>query len=248
VALPYHQAMCGRFTREFTWAEVHDFLDVVFPGPCIAEDEEVPAAGPSWNVAPTQSVLVARGRRPEADPDAPLAARVGLESWGFTPGWMRSKGRPGPINARGETVATTPMFRSAFARQRCVVPMSSFYEWQAREGSRTKQPWRFHRTDGTILLVAAVRTRGDDEAGPTVALITTSPNRDVADVHDRMPLILDPADVPRWCDPATASEDAAALIGPAPDGTLTAHPVSTRVNRPAVNDASLIVPAEVGAD
>lgn len=243
--------MCGRFTREFTWADVHDFLDVVFPGPCVADDNAVSTAAPSWNVAPTQSVLVVRGWRPDtgtdtdSDADAPLAAHVGLESWGFTPGWMRGKGRPGPINARGETVATTPMFRSAFARQRCVVPISSFYEWQAREGSRTKQPWRFHRADGTILLVAGVRTRGDDEAAPTVALITTSPNRDVADVHDRMPVILDPSDVPAWCDHTSDPAAASALMQPAPDGTLARHPVSTRVNRPAANTPDLVTPIDV---
>lgn len=233
--------MCGRFTREFTWSEVHDFLDLVFPGECTADGEGAAEATESWNVAPTQDVLVARGRRTG---DGPLEALIGLERWGFTPHWMREKKRPGPINARGETVATTPMFRRAFAGNRCVVPMSSFYEWQVRSGDAPKLPWRFHRSDGSILLAGAVRTSADDDAPATVALITVAASTDVADVHDRMPLVLDPADVPRWCDVRTSVDDAAPLLEAPPAGTLARHPVSRRVNTPRTNTPDLVEPVD----
>ncbi len=241
--------MCGRFTREFDWQEVHDFLDLVFPGDCRAEDEAVIELDASWNVAPTQTVLVVRGRRSGDDDDTdgddgagPLDAVAGLADWGFTPRWMREKNRRGPINARAETARTTPMFRSAFARGRCLVPMTSFYEWQASEDGGRKQPWRFHRADGTILLVAGLRTPPADDAPPTLAVITTDAGPDVTGVHDRMPVVLEPDAAARWCDDRRAAEDAADLLAPAAAGTLARHRVSTRVNRPTVNEASLVEP------
>jgi len=246
--------MCGRFTREFTWEEVHDFLDLVFPGDCRAGDEAVTTLDPSWNVAPTQSVLVVRGRRPGDGGDgdggddpsdaAPLDAVVDLADWGFTPRWMREKDRRGPINARCETAASSPMFRSAFARGRCLVPMTSFYEWRAPEGGGRKQPWRFHRADGTILLVAGLRTPPSDEAPPTLAILTTDAGPDVAGIHDRMPVVLEPDAAVRWCDRGTDEDAAADLLRPAPEGVLDRHRVSTRVNRPTTNEPSLVEPVD----
>ncbi len=233
--------MCGRFTREYTWKDVHDFLDLRFPEGLDKPDSDVPALGQSWNVAPTQMSLVVRSDD----------GRIGLaesQIWGFSPSWMtkRDGAAPGtgPINARGETVATNGMFRESFGERRCVVPLSSFYEWQKIEGQKAKQPWRIHRADGAPILAAGIWT--PSEGGGTFAIITTTPNDLVREIHDRMPVILEPEDASVWCDPGFDSEEATGFIKPAAEGVLDAHHVSTRVNSPKNNDAGLIVREDLG--
>src|SRR5690606_26140151 len=105
-------------------------------------------------------------------------------------------------------------------------PVSSFYEWQKREGS-AKRPWRIFRADGALLLAAGIwtpRTPGPGEAPGTFAIITTEPNAFMARLHGRMPALLEPEEVAAWCDPRTPPEAAQALLRPAPEGVLDGHP------------------------
>src|SRR5690606_27298407 len=115
--------MCCRFTRTYSWREVHDFLNLTFP----SLDE----MAPSYNVAPTQMAPICRltdeGKR-----------ELASLQWGLIPTWAKET-TAGVINARAETAATKPMFRSAFARRRCLVPVSGFYEW--KKLPKRKQPF-----------------------------------------------------------------------------------------------------------
>jgi len=157
-----------------------------------------------------------------------------VPAWGET-----ARSRFDLINARAETVSTTPAFRNAFRSRRCLVPASGFYEWQA-EG-RHKQPFWFTPEDGAPLALAGLweRWHGDEETIESFAIVTCPANADVAPVHDRMPVILPPEAWRRWLEDPV--EDARALMRPAPTGLLRALPVSTRVNRPNIDEPALIL-------
>jgi putative SOS response-associated peptidase YedK len=147
------------------------------------------------------------------------------------------------INARAEGVSEKPAFRAAFRSRRCVVPASGFYEWR-RRGRGPKQPYLIRRKDGAPLGFAGLwetwhdRTSGEEIT--TCTIVTCAPNELLAELHDRMPVILDPGDYDRWLAPeAPGAEE---LLRPCPAEWLEAVPVSTRVNSPANDDASILQP------
>ncbi len=180
---------------------------------------------PSYNVAPTQPSVTIREHEGE---------RVALPAvWGLRPAWMETK--LAPINAKSETVATSPMFRGAWKSRRCIVPASGFYEW--RKVGEGKVPHYIHRADGALISLAGLYEAGED--GDTFTILTCPPNQFMARLHDRMPVILEPESIAAWLGEPTPS-----LLRPAPEGVLVAHPVSRRVNSPKVNDESLVKPAE----
>ena len=147
------------------------------------------------------------------------------------------------INARAESVATKPSFREAFARRRCLVPVDGFYEWR-REGS-TKTPFWFHRPDRDVFALAGIweRRSAADGGGYGFAILTTDAGPDIADVHDRMPVLVPPAAFDAWLDRDARAGALEALLRAAPAGTLERHPVSSRVNRTTEDDVGLIEPA-----
>jgi putative SOS response-associated peptidase YedK len=209
--------MCGRFTQEYTWRDIHRFLDLRLPGP----DEMLT---PRYNIAPTQDAWVCR-----ASPDGPL--ELARCRWGLVPSWAKDeKIAYSTINARADTVAEKPAFRAAFKGRRCLVPVSAFYEWQPIEGQKTKQPWYIRRADGAPMLLAGLWERWRD--AQTFTIITTGANAMMGAIHNRMPVILEREGVAGWL---AAGADAASLRGmlrPAPDGVLAAHRVSNAVNNP----------------
>ena len=159
--------------------------------------------------------------------------------WGLVPSWAKDVGIGSRmINARAEGIAAKPAFRAAFRQRRCLVPADGFYEWQKVAGG--KQPMLIRLRSGDPFAFAGLweRWRGPDGEVETGTIITTAPNAVTAPIHDRMPVILDPADYDRWLDPS--QPDAAALLRPCPDDWLTAIPVSTRVNSPKNDAADLI--------
>ena len=187
---------------------------------------------PSYNVAPTTKVPVIRreddGRRELVE-----------LSWGLRPFWAKPDAKlPMMINARAETVASKPSYRSAFKSRRCIVPASGYFEWQKLpEGG--KQPYYFERADGNPMAFAGIWD------GETVATITTAPNAEAALIHDRMPVIVEPANLTCFLDPEPLSEDErAVLLAPSPDGLLKAWPVSKLVGNVRNNDPRLIEPME----
>lgn len=201
---------------------------------------------PSYNVAPTMAVPVLLGSE---QPGYILdSAR-----WGFIPKWWRQPEAPrATINARVESAANKPMWRDAFAKTRCLVPALGWYEWAQREYIDTetgevqtiKQPHFLHGPDnGLLLFVGLYSEREDDRTGTalTVAIVTGPAKGIAADIHDRMPVILQPAAAARWVDPAEHDkQQLESLLAEHSYSAIDAHPISRRVNSPRNDDPSLI--------
>ena len=140
-----------------------------------------------------------------------------------------------------ETAAEKPAFRDAMRLRRCLIPADGFYEWE-RIGAKDKQPYNFGMRDDSVFAFAGLWDRWRDQAGEmleTCTILTTKPNVLVADVHDRMPVILRTEDYELWLDPGvTDSSRVAQCLGPFSAALMKKHPVSTRVNRPGNDDES----------
>lgn len=210
--------MCGRYTLIADPEFIKERFQV--------EEFSETQVEPRFNIAPSQQVPVvlpsARGRA------------LRLMTWGFRPPWMREDPRrPAPINARAETAVTSPLFRGALARGRCLVPASGFYEWRAIPGQKAKQPMYIRLKGGAPFAFAGLYT-GQPEAAdkpPTCAILTTTPNALMEPIHTRMPVILEAADEARWLDPTiTDPREILPLLRPAPADAMEAYPVSTLVN------------------
>lgn len=231
----YAWGMCGRFTREYTWKDVHDFLDLRLPAQMEIQ--------PSWNVAPTQDSPVCRVAREGGHELATMR-------WGLVPFWADDVSIGSKmINARAEGIGSKPAFRAAVKSRRCVVPVSGFYEWKKiGEGKKqTKQPYYITPAEGRVLALAGLWERWGrgDGTVETFTIITTEPNAMMRDLHDRMPAVLDRDGVSAWLDPELPPEEAVKLLRAAPDGTLECRPVSTRVNSPK-NDGRELIEGERG--
>ena len=222
--------MFSRFASALTPRAVRQLFEATGPLPDIV---------PSWNIAPDQDAIVVR-RRPQTG-----ERRLDLHRWGLVPHWSTHAGSARkPCNARAETVARTPIFREAFARRRCLVPANAFYEWRRREGA-PRQPYAIGRADRAPLALAAIWEewrRPDGHVLRSFAIIVSEANAEMAPIHDRMPVIIEPDDWPAWLGEVEA--DVTALLRPAAAGVLRLWPVSTRVNRPANNDAHMLDPIE----
>ncbi len=228
----YRPGMCGRYTHLFTWKQLHRLLGLTSP--------EQPMRA-SYNVAPSQraSVVIAEGDQRRAEE----------YRWGLVPSWAKdvSIGNR-TINARSETVASTPAFRAAFRKRRCIVPITGFYEWQQVAEGKRRLPWYITPVDGELLTLAGLweewREAPDAEPLRTFTILTTTANRTIAPIHHRMPVVLEGAAIDEWLDPGV--EDVSrldALLHPARDDQLQMMRVGTWVNAPAHNDAHCIEPA-----
>lgn len=224
--------MCGRFTRLYSWKQLHRLLSLT-AAPLFE-------LAPSYNVAPSQQSYVCRL---SANGERELVAM----RWGFTPAWSKD-GKPGPANARGESVATNGMFRAAFKSRRCIVPISGFFEWQRIGTSHAKQPYYIHPLNDDPLLLAGIWESWGDQTQSieSFSIITTAPNTTIAAIHDRMPVVIDQRLAELWLSPSTTPAKLLALLRPTPDGTLNVRRVSPRVNKPQNDDPSLI--SEDGVD
>jgi putative SOS response-associated peptidase YedK len=220
--------MCGRFALFAGPEELAKAFGVTI------EDVSLP---PRYNVAPTQAVPVVRasdGRR-----------QLVPMHWGLIPPWATDPSLGTRMtNARAETVTEKPAFRVAFRSRRCLIPASGFYEWQAR--GRAKQPHFIRRADGGLLAFAGLWERWQPAKGDPVescAVLTTTANAVMAPIHERMPVILDPADYATWLGEAPAAPDAlGSLLRPCSAERLVAYPVSTYVNAPAHDGPEAIAP------
>jgi len=221
--------VCGRFTQQRPTSELARIFD--------AEDR-VGAPGGRFNVAPTDEAAVVVQRD---DQRAITAYR-----WGLVPHWAKDeKAGSKMFNARAETLASSPAFRDAFRRRRCIVPVDSFYEWR-REG-KVRQPFRIVRTDGRPLALAGIwsgwKNPATEEIRRTFAIVTGMPNDVVREIHDRMPVVLDDGAWPLWLDPQFADlGELQALLLPLEGLDLTAYPVSTMVNNVRFDGPELIEP------
>ena len=193
---------------------------------------------PRYNIAPAQPVLIARN-------DINSRPELQLVRWGLIPSWMkdpRTLGSP-LINARAETAAEKPAFRGAMRHRRCLIPTTGFYEWSGKRGA--KQPYLIRLKDRVFALAGLWEAwlGADGSEIETTAVLTTQPNRDMAPIHDRMPVILDPRDFERWldCRPGTA-EGVLDLLRPIEDGRLAITAVNPKLNDPRVEGPDLHEP------
>ncbi len=223
--------MCGRFTL----STPPETLAQLFELP------EVPTLKPHFNIAPTESIATVR--QPDADSERELA----LLHWGLIPFWAKDRsGSAKMINARAETVATSPAFRAAFRQRRCLVLADGFYEWQRKEHEKGKQPFYLRMKDESPFAFAGLWEHWKGPEGEVIescTLITTVPNDLVRPVHNRMPVILPPELYGLWLDPEMHEvKQLQSLLQPYPQEAMEAYPVSTMVNMVRNDDPQLIEP------
>lgn len=196
-----------------------------------------------YNIAPTQlaPVVVAEG----GDPEVRVAA---MFRWGLVPHWADDlKIGNRLINARSETVASKPSFRASYRSRRCLVVADGFYEWKTEGG--VKQPYYLRVDQGALFAFAGLWERwvspANGEVVHSYTLLTTEPNERVAEVHNRMPVILHEDDYPRWLDPRTNPGELEELFRPFEAERIDFFRVSRAVGKPINDDPSLIEPLQV---
>jgi len=234
--------MCGRYTVSSPIEVIADLFEV------LREEEggvPLPEVQPRYNLAPTQDAPVVRVLEPGG------GRRLELLRWGFIPTWAKEAAIGNRmINARAESVAEKPAYRWAFKKHRCLVVTDGFFEWKKVAGG--KQPHLIRTKDGQPFAFAGLWSRWQPPQGEpleTFTILTTDANPVVADVHDRMPVILAPKDYGLWLDPAVQDpEKLQPLLVPAPEELLETLPVSRRVNSPANDSADCIEPLVGGGE
>ena len=223
--------MCGRYTLRVSPAELAELFAVINSFDW----------SPRYNIAPTQSVAAVRAAHDSS------GRELALLKWGLIPSWATDpKIGSSLINARAETVAVKPAFRSAFRKRRCLIAVDGFYEWQAIAGQKSKQPYYIAVRDVPAFAFAGLTEHWSSPEGSTLdscTIITTMANSLMQSIHHRMPVILDPADYDRWLDPARQDpQDLLPLLAPFPADQMQLVPVSTLVNSPRNESPECIVP------
>jgi len=241
--------MCGRYSLTTPVEGLRQLFE--FP--------EQPNLGPRYNIAPTQEVAAVRTAPPAdaergmADSEAGSAGRhLVLLRWGLIPSWARDPAIGARmINARAETLAEKPAFRSAFRKRRCLILADGFYEWQKR-GTGAKQPYRIACRDGAPFAFAGLwerwRDPADGRAVETCTVVTTDASELLRPIHHRMPVILAPDAHGPWLDPESDEDRLRALLAAEPGLDLVAFAISTRVNKVANDDPAVLLPLEENPD
>lgn len=226
--------MCGRFALAAPKAELitHFHLDEFEGG------DDFPA---HYNISPGTDIAVIR-RSPEGKR---VLHRL---RWGLIPHWSEDPSIGAKLNnARGESVHERPSFKNAFAKRRCLIPVSGFYEWKPQ--GKIKQPYYFSSANGHPLALGGLWESWKAPDGSivrTTCIITTAANELMAPIHDRMPVIVEAADWQRWL--ASPAEEVTDLIHPYTGYDLQAWPVERRVSRTGEDDAGLIAPLSLAQD
>ncbi|NIQ01439.1 MAG: hypothetical protein GWM98_14495 [Nitrospinaceae bacterium] len=219
--------MCGRYslTKPIKTLKEH------FKAVAVALDHH-----PRFNIAPSQQVPVVIAGKRERE--------IHALRWGLIPSWAKDpKKAAGLINARAETVHEKPSFRSSFKKRRCLVPADGFYEWQVQNNQ--KFPQYIRKTSGGLFAFAGLWSEWDSGQGilQTFTIITTTANRQLQPIHDRMPVILPPEHYHTWMAPDTPAETLKTLLTPLAENTLEHYEVSKHVNSPGNDDEECILPA-----
>ena len=220
--------MCGRFTYKLTWEEIVRLYQLTL-------DQPAQNTRARYNVCPTTNIDMIVGRN---------GARTLVPMrWGLVPSWSKplKKLRLATFNARAESVAEKPFFRDVFRQNRCLIPVSGYYEWQDTLGG--KQPYYFTARDGSLALTVADlwdewHDKSSGETLKSCTMIIIEPNNFVTAIHDRMPALLAEKDFEPWLNGNAGLE----LFKPAPEDLLQSWPVSKGVNssRASDDDVTLI--------
>jgi putative SOS response-associated peptidase YedK len=221
--------MCGRFTLNQPATALARIFHVQQAMDLAAE----------YNIAPTQMVATVLHK---LDSDKREFQQL---RWGLIPSWAKDLGIGAKlINARAETVAEKPSFRSAFKHRRCLVLADGFYEWQRQQGK--KQPFYFRLQDGQPFAFAGLWETWQSPSNEEITsctILTTAANELLQPIHDRMPVILEPQDYDLWLDPQVQTpQPLQQLLRPYPAPAMTAYPVSTLVNNARHNSPECIMP------
>ena len=219
--------MCGRYAV----TSAPEAIRALFGYP---EQRDFP---PRYNIAPSQPIAIVRlidGKR-----------QFALVRWGLLPSWVKDpKSFTLLVNARGESLTDKPAFKTAMKRRRCLIPANGFYDWRTTGGR--KQPYYVRAKSGEPLAFAGlweIWIGPNGEELETATIVTTRANRMLADIHDRMPVIIPPDAFNLWLDCTNVdAETAAALIAPARENLLEAYEVSAAVNRTANDNPKLLEP------
>jgi putative SOS response-associated peptidase YedK len=231
--------MCGRFTfnqpeeaiRMMLANSTHDAKNIPL--------RQIPAIESRYNIAPTQKIVTVV-QNPETNTYQFQQLR-----WGLIPSWAKDTSMGAKlINARAETVAEKPAFRSAFKHRRCLVLADGFYEWQRQEGK--KQPFYFRLRDSQAFAFAGLWEEWKSKEGDKITsctILTTEANELLQPIHERMPVILNPQNYDLWLNHHMHNPEALQkLLQPYPAQGMTAYPVSTLVNNPKCDRPECIVP------
>ncbi|MEM7662774.1 MAG: SOS response-associated peptidase [Pseudomonadota bacterium] len=226
--------MCGRFFRhDVSWAEYHSALSLIEP-------DQPDLFGSAYNVAPTQVAPIFR-----RDDDAPDQLVVSSARWGLVPYWWRKDLKEmkfSTFNARSEGLKASKVFRQPYQKKRALVPLSGFYEWKGPKGQ--KQPYAIGLRNRRWFAVAGLWSRAliNDQPLESFTILTTEPNDLMADIHNRMPVILRPEDYGRWLDPEI--DDPAELLKPYEAAEMDAWPVGKAVGQVRNQGPNLIKPVD----
>jgi putative SOS response-associated peptidase YedK len=239
--LAYPDGMCGRFALD---SETDELIKEY-----VAQGGDFRDWRPGYSIAPTDPAPIVR----EWTHNGETMREVEVAQWGLKPAWARAGG-PAPINARLETIASNGMFRSAFAGQRCIVPMRGYYEWV--EQGDGKQPYFIHGETKSLAAAGLYSSRQENGHWVRTFTVVTRQARDASgELHDRMPAFLTPDVWDQWLSPTklagTASEEMLAMLDQsslAVARTMTTYPVDRKVNNvrtvdPA--DPSVIEPIDL---
>ncbi|MBB6118716.1 SOS response-associated peptidase [Nocardiopsis algeriensis] len=270
--------MCGRYAQS---RNVHQLrLAFGLPEEALPGDVDPRAwppleeLEPDYNISPGRSVYAVLGPPPQAaEPGPPGPRSLHTLRWGLIPSWAKDRNVGyRMINARSETIADKPSFRTAFRRRRCLLPADAYYEWQLigkdgsaepstspatdphhrrRKAKADKKPWSVRYSGGEPLALAGIFERWRDpeadanDPGAWVwscAVVTTEAAPELSHIHERMPVVVPPQDWARWLDPAAGPDELALLLEDTPAELLRADEVSTDVNSIKNNGPGLLLP------
>lgn len=236
--------MCGRFTLKTNpsqWGQLLlPDLDADHLGDAVTQWQ------PRYNIAPTQSIIGLVREQPadRSDGQATIAARA--YRWGLIPFWADNLAIGNRmINARAETLAEKPAFRTALAKHRCAIPADGYYEWQVQ--GKTKQPFWIHRDQQQMFAFAGLWERNrkaSDQEVMSATIITTDAPDHLAPIHNRMPAILVGPALAAWLDPHTSAGQAQEILASGRETELIPTPVSRHVNSPRNEDPRCIEPVD----
>jgi putative SOS response-associated peptidase YedK len=222
--------MCGRFTLHTPEARIREAFHL--------EHKEPLGLTPRFNIAPSQDIPIVR--------NSESGLEMALAKWGLVPAWSKvPKTKYSTINARIETVAEKPSFRTPFKHRRCLIPSDGFYEWKVVNSH--KIPHYIRMRDSGVFAFAGLwdRWEGGGESIDSCNIIVMPANEVMKPLHERMPAIIAPAHYDLWLDPRiTDKDEIMQFLNSAPSGRLKAYQVSPWVNVPAHDDERCIQPAE----
>jgi putative SOS response-associated peptidase YedK len=199
--------------------------------------KKTPDLAQRYNIAPSQDISAVRLIPYTADRE------IVLLRWGLIPFWAKDR-KIGykMINARAESVADKPAFRTAFRQRRCLIPAAGFFEWSHK--AKTKQPYYIRLKDSNILAFAGLWEHWVGKNGEIIdscTIITTDANKTVGNIHDRMPVIIESELYDRWLDPGAEEKNLLSLFTPFPDKKILAYPVGIEVNNPKNDNPNCLV-------